>query len=323
MPKTKYRFNPELLTFEKYRRSLTSIAVRAAGIISTIFVVAFLIYWLTSSFFASPRERMLELELQKNNEQYELLSQRLKLIEDVVNDLEFRDENIYRTIFEAEPIPKSIRDAGFGGVDRYSKLEGYSNSKIILSTSKQVDRITKKLYILSKSFDEISKLAENKEDMLASIPAIQPVKLSKRITISSGFGYRVHPIYKVLKFHDGLDFIATVGTPIFATGNGRVERTERGRSGYGNEIIISHGFGYKTLYAHCHTILVKPGQKVVRGEQIGTVGSTGLSTAPHLHYEVWLGKNKLNPVFFLHNDLSPTEFEEVLRKAEEANQTLD
>jgi len=323
MPKTKYRFNAELLTFERYRRSVTAIVIRIAGIVSTVFVGAFLLYWLASSFFASPRERMLELELQKSNEQYALLNNRLKLIEEVVNDLEFRDENIYRTIFEAEPIPSSIRDAGYGGVDRYNKLEGYSNSKMVISTTKQIDKIAKKLYILSKSFDEISKLASNKEDMLASIPAIQPVKLSKRVVISSGFGYRVHPIYKVVKFHQGLDFLAPTGTPIFATGNGRVESTSRNRSGYGNEIVISHGFGYKTLYAHCNTILVRPGQKVVRGEQIGTVGSTGLSTAPHLHYEVWLGKNKLNPVFFLHNDLKPDEFEEVLLKAEEANQTLD
>jgi len=323
MPKTKYRFNPELLAFEKYTRPLRSILLRVAGILSTIIVGSFALYWLASTFFASPRERMLKRELQNSEEQYKVLFNRLKLIESVVNDLETRDENIYRTIFDAEPIPSSIRAAGYGGVEKYNKLEGYSNSKMIITVTKQVDKISKKLYILSKSFDEISKLAENKEDMLASIPAIQPVKKSRRVNVSSGFGYRIHPIYKVGKFHEGLDFTAPIGTPIFATGNGVVVSTNRNRSGYGNEVVISHGFGYKTLYAHLNKIIVRPGQKVLRGEQIGTVGSTGLSTAPHLHYEVILGKNKLNPVFFLHNDLKPEEFEEVLKKAEEANQTLD
>ena len=323
MPKTKYRFNPELLAFEKYTRSLTSIILRVAGVASTIIVGAFGLYWLASTFFASPRERVLKRELENSNEQYEILADRLKLIEKVVQDLEQRDENIYRTIFEAEPIPSSIREAGYGGIEKYNKLEGYSNSKLIITVNKQVDKVSKKLYILSKSFDEISKLAEQKEDMLASIPAIQPVKLSRRISVSSGFGYRIHPIYKVSKFHEGLDFTGPVGTPVFATGDGVVVVTDHNRSGYGNEVVISHGFGYQTRYAHLNTIVVYRGQKVKRGEKIGTVGSTGLSTAPHLHYEVVLGKNKLNPVFFLHNDLKPDEFEEVLKKAEEANQTLD
>jgi len=323
MPKTKYRFNPELLIFEKYRLSFWGIVFRVVGISFTIIALAFVFNLLTSSLLSTPKERILLRELENTRQQYKILNEQLDLLEKVVNDLEYRDENIYRTLFEAEPIPSSVRNAGYGGVEKYKRLEGYSNSKMMIETTKKVDRLSKKLYILSKSYDEIAKLAENKEDMLASIPAIQPVKVSKKISISSGFGYRFHPIYKVRKFHEGLDFIGPVGTPIFATGNGTVIKTERTRSGYGNVVIINHGYGYQTIYAHLHTITVRQGQKVKRGEQIGTMGSTGLSTAPHLHYEVILGKTKLNPVFFFYNDLTPDEFEEILRQAEQANQTLD
>ncbi|HPD65863.1 MAG TPA: M23 family metallopeptidase [Bacteroidia bacterium] len=323
MPKTKYRFNPELLIFEKHRLSFWGIVFRVVGISFTIIALAFVFNLLTSSLLSTPKERILLRELENTRQQYKILNEQLDLLEKVVNDLEYRDENIYRTLFEAEPIPSSVRNAGYGGVEKYKRLEGYSNSKMMIETTKKVDRLSKKLYILSKSYDEIAKLAENKEDMLASIPAIQPVKVSKKISISSGFGYRFHPIYKVRKFHEGLDFIGPVGTPIFATGNGTVIKTERTRSGYGNVVIINHGYGYQTIYAHLHTITVRQGQKVKRGEQIGTMGSTGLSTAPHLHYEVILGKTKLNPVFFFYNDLTPDEFEEILRQAEQANQTLD
>lgn len=323
MPKTKYRFNPELLIFEKYKVSIFTVLLRAAGILFTIIVVAFVLNLLTSSFFSTPKERILLRELEFTRQQYKILSEKLDLIEKVVNDLEYRDENIYRTLFEAEPIPSSVRNAGYGGIEKYKRLEGYNNSRLVIETSKKVDKLTKKLYVLSKSYDEIAKLAENKEEMLASIPAIQPVKMTKKVSISSGFGFRFHPIYKVRKFHEGLDFIGPVGTPVYVTGNGTVIKTERNRSGYGNVVIISHGYGYQTLYAHLYTINVREGQKVKRGEKIGTIGNTGLSTAPHLHYEVILGKTKLNPVFFFHNDLSPEEFEIILRQAEEANQALD
>ena len=234
---------------------------------------------------------------------YELLQKRLKQISDVLSDLQRTDDNIYRAIFEAEPIPKSIREAGFGGINRYADLEGFESSDLVISSVKKLDMLTKKIYIQSKSYDEVIELAKNKGEMLASIPAILPISNKDLMRTSAGFGYRIHPIYKIKIFHPGLDFSSPTGTEIYATGNGTVETAEHSFRGYGNHIIISHGFGYKTLYGHMSEFNVKAGQKVKRGDVIGFVGSTGLSTGPHLHYEVWKEGTKVNPINYFYNDL--------------------
>ena len=274
-------------------------------------------------FFDSPKEKMLNREIKQLISQYEITQKKLQQVEIVLDDIQHRDDNIYRVIFEADPIPKTIRKAGYGGVNRYQNLKGYKNSDLIISTTKKIDQITKQLYIQSKSFDYIITLAENKEKMLASIPAIQPVSNKDLSRMASGFGYRIHPIYKTNKFHAGMDFSAKTGTPIYSTGDGTVYKVRKSKRGYGNHVVINHGFGYKTLYAHMSKYTVKKGQKIKRGDIIGYVGNTGTSVAPHLHYEVHKDGKKINPVNFYYNDLTPAKYEKMLEICSQNNQSFD
>ena len=256
----------------------------------------------------------------------DLLTQYTKSVSDVaervLGDLQKRDDNIYRTIFEADPIPDEIRKAGFGGVDRYKELEGFENSTLIIESTKKIDRISKQLYIQSKSFDDVTKMAKNKETMLACIPAIQPISNKDLKHEPSGYGMRMHPIYKYEKFHAGMDFTANTGTKIYATGDGVVLTAEYG-SGYGNHVVINHGYGYKTLYGHMEKFVARVGQKVKRGELIGYVGNTGLSAGPHVHYEVHKNREPINPVNFYYNDLTPAEYKELIDISSRASQSFD
>jgi murein DD-endopeptidase MepM/ murein hydrolase activator NlpD len=274
-------------------------------------------------FFDSPKEKILNREIKQLSSQYEVVQDKLQQVELVLDDIQERDDNIYRVIFEADPIPKSIRKAGYGGVNRYQDLSGYNNAELIISTAKKIDQITKQLYIQSKSFDNIIELAKNKADMLASMPAIQPVSNKDLSRMASGYGYRIHPIYKTKKFHAGMDFSAKTGTPIYATGDGKISKVRKSRRGYGNHVIIDHGFGYKTLYAHMSRYIVKRGQKVNRGDVIGYVGSSGTSVAPHLHYEVHKDGKKINPINFYYNDLTPDQYEKILELSSKSNQSFD
>ena len=275
------------------------------------------------TFFDSPKEKMLNREIENMVFQYNQIKDKLNQISLVMADLQNRDDNIYRVIFEAEPIPNSIRKAGYGGVNRYEALKGYNNSDLIINTTKKLDQISKQLYIQSKSFDEIIELAKHKSEMLAAIPAIQPVSNKNLSRMASGFGPRIDPIYKTKKFHAGMDFSAKTGTPIYATGNGKVIRVRKSRKGYGNHVKIDHGYGYITLYAHMQKYIVKKGQKVKRGEVIGYVGNTGKSVAPHLHYEVHKNGKKVNPVNFFYNDLTSEEYEKMIILSSQNNQSFD
>ena len=275
------------------------------------------------TFFDSPKEKMLNREIENMVFQYNQIKDKLNQISIVMADLQNRDDNIYRVIFEAEPIPNSIRKAGYGGVNRYEALKGYNNSDLIINTTKKLDQISKQLYIQSKSFDEIIELAKHKSEMLAAIPAIQPVSNKNLSRMASGFGPRIDPIYKTKKFHAGMDFSAKTGTPIYATGNGKVIRVRKSRKGYGNHVKIDHGYGYITLYAHMQKYIVKKGQKVKRGEVIGYVGNTGKSVAPHLHYEVHKNGKKVNPVNFFYNDLTSEEYEKMIILSSQNNQSFD
>lgn len=323
MAKVKYHFNPKKLTFEKYKPNLKERLHSVFGVLSISLLLSFGLVFILFFFFDSPKERQLNREVKQYRMQFRVFNQRLQKISQVVDKLEKRDKKIYRVIFEADPIPQSIRDAGYGGIEHYKNLEGYQNSGILINTAQKLDKLTKELHVLSNSYEEISQLASRKTEMLAAIPAIQPMKNEGLTRLASGYGYRVHPIYKTVKFHEGIDFSAPRGTKVFATGDGVAEVVEYSRRGYGNHIVVNHGYGYKTMYCHLRDFFVKQGDTVSRGELVGNVGNTGLSTAPHLHYEVLKNNQKLNPINFFHNDLNPEEYEKVLELANRANQSFD
>ena len=288
-------------------------------------IIASFITFLFISFVDSPKEKKLKREISNLELQYKSIQQQLINTELVLDDIQQRDDNIYRMIFGIDPIDSSIRKAGFGGANRYKQYEGYSYSDLVIETRKNIDKLKKQLFIQSKSFDEVIDLAKNKAEMLASIPAIQPISNDNLNRMASGFGMRIDPIYKTKKFHYGMDFSAPIGTPIYATGNGVVEKIKRSRSkkDYGNYILINHGYDYQSFYAHLDKVLVSKGQKVNRGDLIGHVGNTGKSTAPHLHYEIRYKKQKINPVNFYHSDLTPEEYEQMLNIASQENQSFD
>lgn len=282
-----------------------------------------LIYFITTAFIDSPKEKLLKQENSQLKAQYELLNKRMEQVAVVLEDIQRRDDDIYRVIFEAEPIPKEIREAGFGGVNRYKKLEGYRNSDLIIESARKIDQIAKQLYIQSKSYDEVYQMAIQKEKMLASIPAIQPVSNKELKRMASGYGIRMHPIYKRRKMHTGMDFSAESGTEIYATGDGKVVNVTRSRRGYGNHVIIDHGYGYQTLYAHMSKFNVRRGDEIKRGQVIGYIGSTGTSVAPHLHYEVHRNGEKVNPINYYFNDLTPEEYEKMIEFASQPTQSFD
>ncbi len=323
MVKHKYRFNPDSLSFDREIHTLTKKFWKGFYYFLASLVMSVLYYIVFSLFFDTPQERGLRRENQELILQFELLNKKFDHISVVLADIQQRDDNIYRTIFEAEPIATSIRNAGIGGVERYSELEDLSNSKIVIETTKRLDKLSKQVYIQSKSFDEIIGLAKRKEEMIANIPAIQPISNKDLTRVASPFGVRIHPFYKVLKMHTGMDFTAPTGTEVYATGNGVVADVVFSARGYGNTIIIDHGFGYKTLYAHLSKSLVHPGTKVKRGDVIGLVGNTGMSMAPHLHYEVRKNDEPINPINFYFNDLTPAEYEKIIELASQSGQSLD
>ena len=319
MTKGKFRFNPETLSYEKIERSPRRILILLFSYLITVIVVgfAFMLTWL--HFFPSSREKQLIDENKTLRNQYKSLNSRIGSLEKVVEDLSDRDNNIYRMVFESEPIPNSVRNGGFGGVNRYAEIESIPNMELVVKTNKRMDVLMKKIYIQSLSFDTIVDKAKNKQEMLQHIPGIQPLKTYKYV---SGFGTRMHPIYKTLRTHTGIDLVAPTGTKIYATGDGVVTSAKFER-GYGKAIVINHGYQYQSMYAHCSEILVHQGQKVKRGEVIGLVGDTGVSTGSHLHYEIIKGGQKVNPINYFLNDLSPSEFEEIRQISIQPNQSFD
>jgi murein DD-endopeptidase MepM/ murein hydrolase activator NlpD len=262
---------------------------------------------------------MLERELENMEFNYNVLTDRMANLEVVLQDLQERDDNIYRVILEADPIPSSVREGVYGGVERYANLANYTNSQLIVNTTKRLDKIAGQVYVQSKSFDEVYKLAAQKEEMLVSIPGILPTYKGYLVSF---FGMRPHPRYKVLKLHTGVDFSAPTGTPISVTGNGTITDAKY-MPGYGNTIIVDHGFNYKTLYGHLSDMDVRVGQTVKRGQQIGKIGNTGNSIGPHLHYEVLYKGVHMNPVNFFAFDLTPEEYYEMLQRSQTVGQSLD
>ena len=323
MAKHKYKFNPESLSYIRVSRTFRQKFWQFLTYFLATVVLAVIYNFAFSSFFDSPKEKGLRRQISELKANYQLISVQLNKVEILLTDLQQRDDNIYRTIFAAEPIHSSVREAGYGGSDNYRELEKIEDSKIVIGVKSRLDIIMKKILIQSKSYDQIIDLAKNKEKMLACIPAIQPISNKDLKRTASGWGWRIHPIYKIRKFHYGMDFTAPTGTDIYATGDGVVEETDNTKRGYGNNVVIDHGYGYKTLYAHMSAFNVKPGQKVKRGDVIGFVGSSGLSTAPHVHYEVFLNGEKVNPVNFYFNDLNANEYGNMIEISLKSGQSFD
>lgn len=323
MAKPKYVFNHKTLAYEKYTIGWKKRFLRFFYYILTSGALALSFVVLAHYFLGSPKERMQSRELEFMKLEYDRMQARLEILDTLLNEMQQRDDNIYRLIFEAEPIPSSIRKAGYGGVDRYEKMLGYHNSEIVVETSKRLDRIASMLYVQSKSFDEVLELAKNKAEMLASIPAIKPLKDTDVRRISSHFGFRLDPFYKVGKFHQGIDFSAPIGTEVYATGDGIIASADKNYYGYGHVVTIDHGFGYKTMYAHLNAIHVRKGEKVKRGQLIARVGNTGKSTSSHLHYEVRKNDRPVNPIHFFFNDITPEEYEQILELSLLPSQTMD
>lgn len=323
MTKVKYYYDTKTLAYKIIERSKLQMLKRVLFFITSSTAIALGLVVLFFSIFDSPKEKELKREINNLLVQYELLESQIVNSSHILDELQERDDNIYRVIFEAEPIDASIRRAGFGGVNRYKKYESFKHSDLVAELHKKVDQVSKAIYVQSKSFDAVLDLAQNKEEMLAHIPAIQPVANKNLKRMASGYGNRIHPVYKTKKMHWGMDFSAPKGSEVYATGDGKIEKVKRSKRGYGNQVKIDHGYGYKTFYAHLNKYIVKRGQKVKRGDLIGYVGSTGTSTAPHLHYEVIKNKRKVNPVNYYFNDLTAEEYDKMLELSSQENQSFD
>jgi len=325
MSKTKYYFDSDNLEFVPIKRSLTNRIYRLSLFLisSVIFGTFITVLLFNTDFVDTPKEIVQEREIDNYELQLKVLNKKLEQVESTLANIEKRDNNLYRVYFEASPIPEDQRRAGFGGINRYDYLEGFENSDLIVNTTERLDILTKELVIQSKSLDEIELLAKNKESLLSSIPSIQPVNSSDLRRMASGYGYRIDPFTKRRTMHWGMDFSAKTGTPIYATGDGRISRADARAAGFGKHVRIDHGFGYVSIYAHMNRIIVEKGDKVKRGDLIGYVGSTGRSVAPHLHYEIVKDGRKINPINFYSGSLSPMEFEELVNQASQENQSLD
>ncbi|HOU02382.1 MAG TPA: M23 family metallopeptidase [Bacteroidales bacterium] len=323
MPKSKYKFNPESLSFDKVKLGFRAVLLRGLAYLVGSLLIAIVYYMIFAIFFDSPKEKALLREIDQLTLQYDLIHREMNDLDKVITHLQETDDNLYRTIFEAEPIPSTLREGGEGGVNRYKELEGYNNSSIVIETTKRLDKIRKQVYLQSKSFDELIELAKRKEDMLKAVPAILPISNKDLKRTASGYGLRIHPIYKIIKFHAGMDFTAPTGTDIYATGDATVKAVVSAKRGLGNHVILDHGFGYESIYAHMDKANVRVGQKVSRGDIIGFVGNTGTSVAPHLHYEIKLNGNNVDPVNYYFNDLSPEEYEEMIEIASKTGQSFD
>ncbi len=321
--KPKYKFNHETLSFDKMRLGIKELILKSLAYFAGSVFLAIIYLVLFASVFDSPREKALKREIDQLSLQYEIMNREMGNVEKVLQNLQEKDDNLYRTIFAAEPVPTSVREGGIGGVKRYEELNGFSNSELVVETARRLDRIHKKIEIQSKSYDDLILLARQKETMLRSMPAIQPVSNKDLKRTASGFGMRIHPIYKIPKFHAGMDFTAPTGTDIYVTGDGVVEVVKSDRTELGNHIVVDHGFGYETVYAHLDGFNVRQGQRVKRGDIIGYVGSTGRSVAPHLHYEVRLNGMAVDPAYYYFHDLTADEYDHMIDLSMKSGQTFD
>ncbi len=326
MARIKYYYDTETCKYERVRVSKWDVTLNLLGFLSVALILAVGLVIAYNIYFESPKEALLKKENEELSYHYKILEKSLNDVDMMMLALRDRDDNIYRTIFEAEPLPTTIREAGIGGTDRYRDLleKGLEKEDLILTLYKKIDKVKKQMYIQTKSYDEILSEAKDKSQMLASIPAIQPIYNKELTRLASGFGMRIHPIYKGRRMHHGIDFTAPKGTPIYATGDGAVILSQKSflKTGYGHQVEINHGYGYVTKYAHLQDMTVKVGDQVKRGDLIGYVGNTGGSTAPHLHYEIIKDGKKIDPIQYMIQDVTDEEYQKLLELAARENQSL-
>lgn len=327
MGKEKFVYNKQTLRYEKVEVSLREKAIKVLGFVCAVAFTGFLFTIAVWKFFPSPQEEALLREISQLENRYVSLNEEFSKVEKVLTNIQERDASVHRMLFGMDPIDPDVWEGGVGGSEKYEDVVNYRRTgNTVKATLQRVDRVKRQLKLQSESLDTITHLALDRETMLASVPSIKPVrsdKLARDIRVLSGFGYRLHPIHKVKKMHTGIDFTAPTGTPIQATGDGKVVEIERKSTGYGHHVTIDHGYGYKTLYAHMSRIDVTPGATVKKGQQIGLVGSTGTSTAPHLHYEVIYKGNKVNPIHYCMDGLTPEEYQKLVEVASTSNQSFD
>ncbi|GMV77265.1 MAG: peptidase M23 [Chitinophagaceae bacterium] len=323
MKKIKYFYNTHSLRFEKIEVPLRVKLLRVFGFIAASIVTAALIFFIAGRLIDSPETKLLRLQNEDLKDNYAMLQERTKQLEMQMQELEDRDNGVYRSIFESDPIPDSARVKDMEVKKEVKLVQSMGETDLVKNMTLQLNNLSLRLAYQQKSYNEIDGMVKNKEKLLAAIPAIQPVSNKNLKRIASGFGNRIDPIYKVGKFHAGLDFTAPLGTPIYATADGVVKTANFNAGGYGNHVVINHGYGYETLYGHMVRIKARQGQIVKRGEVIGYVGSTGKSTGPHCHYEVHKGGTPVNPIYYFYNDLTPEQFDRMLKLAAASNQSLD
>jgi murein DD-endopeptidase MepM/ murein hydrolase activator NlpD len=323
MKKIKYFYNTHTLRYEKLVTPLRVKLLRVFAFIATALVTSVIISYFAFQFVGSPAEKMLRSQNEQLKYQYQELDEQVRTIQQQMTELEKRDNDVYRSIFEAQPIPDSARQAAIAREQEIARVEGMPQTQLVVSIYNTIKNLDARIGAQKKSFQELAGLMNNKEKLLAATPAIQPVSNKDLNRIASGYGYRIDPIYKTIKMHAGLDFTAPQGTPIYATADGVVKVSGFSDGGYGNHVVINHGYGYETLYGHMARIKVRSGTRVKRGEIIGYVGNTGKSTGPHCHYEVHKNGQKLDPVYFFYNDLSPQQFDQLLKRAAASNQSFD
>jgi murein DD-endopeptidase MepM/ murein hydrolase activator NlpD len=323
MKKIKYYYNTHTLRYEKLETPLRVKLLRTFGFIAASVVTGLIIVLIAFKFIERPEEKLLKRQNQDLRDNYTVLTERVKQLEQQMDELENRDNNVYRSIFESSPIPDSIRTKAIENQKEVQLVQGMTENELVQSMQQQLNNLSLRTAYQQKSYDDIDKMVKNKEKLLAAIPAIQPVSNKDLTRIASGFGGRIDPVYKIPKFHAGLDFTAPQGTPIYATADGTVKQSGNTGNGYGNHVIINHGYGYETLYGHMVRTKAREGQSVKRGEVIGYVGSTGKSTGPHCHYEVHRNGRPVDPVYYFYNDLTPDQFDRILKLAASSNQSLD
>lgn len=323
MKKIKYYYNTNTLRYEKLEVPLRVKLLRVFGFVAAALVTAALISYFAFQFVGSPNEKLLRLQNERLMDRYSDLNAKAKALDKQMAELEKRDNHVYRAIFEANPIPDSARAREMENQKEMATIEGMGNNQLLSSITATLGKLASRVKVQEQSYEQIHGFIKNKEQLLSHTPAIQPVSNKDLSRIASGFGYRIDPVYKTVKMHAGLDFAAPQGTPIFATANGTITTAGNKGNGYGNHVIINHGYGYETLYGHMVKVKSNPGQRVKRGEIIGWVGSTGKSTGPHCHYEVHKNGNKIDPVYFFYNDLTPEQFDRLLKQAAASNQSFD